>query len=441
MQQFATPPALRNEIIGLLVEGGLNDVGYTEMLDYTINLFESQGLGTDYYGYHNINHELEVTYISLLAAKRDGVINKITKEDLKYLYTASLFHDFDPQKSVDKPHEDNVLKFISTDKNLRKHIEAVNLDLEIVKALILRTTYPWTGQLKEKSERQIQQCFKKSELTRNDEFEQEHIMELGWFLSIVDRVSGYALGDFSKAMDMAKMNAHALALSPTTIVRGSVAYFEKLLNNETYMCNRVLQSLPKHMRKNFFDNVLSFMKLRQEEIQIQADSLFENLQLVPIIEKMSKRQDPEFIKTLFSIYEELPSPLRFASEGFGESIKDPNVILNTLRLNDSDGEIIGFAKGGPLENYQLRPEIKDENYGLYNTVFLEPLSIKMGYWGLKGGSELRHLFSMQAHAKLFKYLTSFALRDVIQKRVENNEKAEFVTLFDPERWDYYRIEL
>ena len=37
------------------------------MLDYTIDLFESQGLGTDYYGYHNINHELEVTYVSLLA--------------------------------------------------------------------------------------------------------------------------------------------------------------------------------------------------------------------------------------------------------------------------------------------------------------------------------------------------------------------------------------
>ena len=176
MHQFATYPALRNEIIGLLVERGLNDVGYTEMLDYTIDLFESQGLGTDYYGYHNINHELEVTYVTLLAAKRDSVINKISNEDLKYLYAASLFHDFDPQKSVDKPHEDNVLKFISTDKNLRKHIEAVNLDLEIVKALILRATYPWVGQLKEKAERQIQQCFKKSELAKNDKYEQEHIM-------------------------------------------------------------------------------------------------------------------------------------------------------------------------------------------------------------------------------------------------------------------------
>ena len=45
---------------------------------------------------------------------------------------------------------------------------------------------------------------------------------------------------------------------------------------------------------------------------------------------------------------------------------------------------MGFAKGGPLENYKLREEIRDENYGLNNTIFLEPLALKMGYWGLKG---------------------------------------------------------
>jgi len=441
MQQFASVPALRNEIISLLVEIGLDDDCYIEMLDYTIDLFENQGLGIDYYGYHNINHELQVTYITLLASKWDNVSNKITDEDIRHLYTAALFHDFDPQKSVDKPHEENVLKFISSDKTLRNHIDAANLDLEIIKALILRTTYPWMGQLKENAERLIQQCLQKSELTKDDKQKQEHIMRLGWFLSITDRVSGYALGDFSKAMEMAKMNAHALAWHPSLIVHRSVAYFEELLNKETEMCNLVLKTLPKHMRKNFYDNVLSFMRLRQEEIQIQADSLFENLQLVPIIEKMNTRQDPEFIKSLFSMYNELPRPLQFASEGFTESIKDPNIILNTLRLGDSDGEIIGFAKGGPLESYQIRSEIKDENYGLYNTIFLEPISVKMGYWGLKGGSELRHLFSLQAHAKKFKYLTSFALRDVVQKRVDSRENAEFVTKFDPERWDYYRIEL
>jgi len=441
VQQVSTLPALRNEIISLLVEAGMDDDCYIEMLDYTIELFESQGLGSEYYGYHNINHELEVTYVTLLAAKLDSPSNKITKNDLKHLYTAALFHDFDPQKSVDKPHEEGVLRFISLDKNLRELIKNSNLDIEIVKALILRTTYPWTGNFKENAEKQINECFKKSELTKNDEQKQEHILRLGWFLSIADRVSGYTLGGFTKAMEMAKMNAHALAWHPSLIVRRSVAYFEDLLNNESEMCERVLRSLPKHMRKNFYDNVLSFFKLRQEEIQIQADYLYEHLKIVPIIEKMSTRNDSEFLKKLFAIYEELPKPLQFAKDGFEESIKNPDVILNTLRLGDNKGEIIGFAKGGPLESYKLRPEIKDENYGLYNTVFLEPISLRMGYYGLKGGSEMRHLFTLQAHAKKFKYLTSFALRDVIKKRVKSNENAEFVTMFDPERWDYYRIQL
>jgi len=177
VQQFSTPQALRNEIISLLVEAGMDDDCYIEMLDYTIELFESQGLGSEYYGYHNINHELEVTYVTLLAAKLDSGSNKITKNDLKYLYAAALFHDFDPQKSVDKPHEESVLRFISLDKKLRELIKNSNLDIEIVKALILRTTYPWRD-FKENTEKQINECFKKSELTKNDEQEQEHILRL-----------------------------------------------------------------------------------------------------------------------------------------------------------------------------------------------------------------------------------------------------------------------
>ena len=236
------------------------------------------------------------------------------------------------------------------------------------------------------------------------------------------------------------MNAHALAWRPSLIVRSSVAYFEELLNKETDMCKIVLKALPKHMRKNFFDTVLSFMKIRQQEISIQANYAYENLKLVPTIENMSTREDPEFIKSLYSIFLELPKPLQFGNNEFEKSVKDPNIILNTLRINGCKGEIVGFAKGGPLENYQLRPEIRDENYGLNNTVFLEPLALKMGYWGLKGGSEMRHLFILQTHSKKFKHLTSFALRDVIRARVDR-ENAEFVTLFDPERWDYYRIKI
>ena len=148
---------MRNEILSLMVEIGLNDDCYVEMLDYTIDLFESQGLGTDYYGYHNINHELEVTYMSLLAAGQEKI--KLTDEDIKYLYVSALFHDFDPQKSVDKPHEESVLKFISMDRKLSQLINTANIDLEIVKVLILRTTYPWSGELKKNAEVQIKQCF------------------------------------------------------------------------------------------------------------------------------------------------------------------------------------------------------------------------------------------------------------------------------------------
>ncbi|MCH6586010.1 MAG: HD domain-containing protein [Thaumarchaeota archaeon] len=438
MLQLSNTHSIRNEILNLMVLNRLEDDCYTEMLDFTIDLFESQGLGADYYGYHNINHELEVTYVSLLAVEQGRV--EFTDEEIKYLFIAALFHDFDPEKNVDKPHEESVIKFIATDKKLRQLINATNIDLEIIKVLILRTTYPWSGELRKNAEEQIKQCFQNSDLTRNNQPYQNHIMEIGQYLSVVDRISGYALGDFKKAMEMAKMNAHALAWRPSLIVRSSVAYFEELLNKEPDMSKAILRILPKEMRKNFFDTVLSFMRIRQQEITIQADYAYENLKLVPTIDYMETRKDPKFIQTLYEIFLELPTPLQFEKDNFEKSVKDPKTIINTLRLNDKNGEIIGFVKGGALEKYKLREEIRDENYGLKNTIFLEPLALKMGYWGLKGGSEMRHMFIMQSYSMKYKYVTSFALRDVINARIEK-EQAEFVTQFDPERWDYYRIKI
>ena len=75
---------------------------------------------------------------------------------------------------------------------------------------------------------------------------------MGWYLSVVDRISGYALGDFTKAMEMAKMNAHALAWRPSLIVRSAVAYFEELLNKETDMAKAILKVLPKEYEKELF---------------------------------------------------------------------------------------------------------------------------------------------------------------------------------------------
>ena len=438
MQEFANAHSMRNKILSLMTQNGLEDDCYLEMLDYTIDLFESQGLGTEYYGYHNINHELEVTYVSLLAINQEKI--QLTEEDKKYLYVAALFHDFDPQKNVDKPHEESVLKFISTDKKLQKSLSFAKIDLEIIKVLILRTTYPWSGQMRKDAEIEIKKCFERSDITKNNQQTQKHIMELGRYLSVVDRISGYLLGDFTKAMEMAKMNAHALAWRPSIIVRTSVAYFEELLNKETSMVKAILKELPKEMRKNFFDTILSFMRIREQEVSIQANYSYENLKLIPTIENQSMQDDAEFVQTLYDIFLELPKPLQFGKEKFKESIKNPKTIINTLRLNNNKGEIVGFAKGGPLEEYQLREEIRDENYGLKNTVFLEPLALKMGYWGLRGGSEMRHMFIMQAHSMKYKFMTSFALRDVIRARIDK-EEAEFVQVFDPERWDYYRVRL
>ncbi len=442
MQIASNSTRLRDEINNLADLMGLDKPCYSQMLNFTVDLFESQGLGMDYYGYHNIEHELEVTYITLVAANWKSDLNPINQDDLKYLFTAALFHDFDPDKSVDKPHEESVIRFLTESETLKKFLVDAELDLNLIKALILRTTFPWKGKLKENAEKEIKKCFECSEITKNNPQKQDHFMRLGWFLSIVDRVSGYALGDFAKGMEMAKKNAHALAWHPSLIIQRSVSYFEDLLNNESEMCERVLRSLPKQMRKNFMHNVLSFLKLRQQEIQIHADFVYENLKIVPTIEQNITRTQDDFVKSLREIYDELPKPLQISSKNFEKSIKDPDTILSTIRLTDSGGPIIGFAKGGPLERYKnLNEKVNDENFGKKNTMFLEPLAIKMGYWGHHGGSELRHLFTMQAHSKRYKYQTSFALRDVISKRAKTHENAKFVTQFDPERWDYYRIKL
>jgi len=125
---------MRKKIVDVMIQNELEEDCFIEMLDYVIDLFENQGLGSEYYGYHNINHELEVTYVSLLAVNQEQV--KLTKSDIRHLYVAALLHDFDPEKSVDKPHEKSVLKFILTDKKLQELIKIAKIDLEIVKVLI-----------------------------------------------------------------------------------------------------------------------------------------------------------------------------------------------------------------------------------------------------------------------------------------------------------------
>ena len=79
MQIVSNPQSRRNEIVDLADLMGLDNPAFTKMLDFTIELFENQGLGMDYYGYHNIEHELEVTYVTLVASNWKSVLNPINQ--------------------------------------------------------------------------------------------------------------------------------------------------------------------------------------------------------------------------------------------------------------------------------------------------------------------------------------------------------------------------
>ena len=48
---------------------------------------------------------------------------------------------------------------------------------------------------------------------------------------------------------------------------------------------------------------------------------------------------------------------------------------------------------------------------------------------------------MQVESKGYKFMTSFAMRDVIDERKENDKNIVFVQKFNPERWDYFRVTL
>ena len=77
MQEFTNSHSLRDGIFELLSSVNIATEQNTELLDYTINLFNKNGLSSDYYGYHNIDHELEVTYVALMSS-----IHSLIKKNL-----------------------------------------------------------------------------------------------------------------------------------------------------------------------------------------------------------------------------------------------------------------------------------------------------------------------------------------------------------------------
>ena len=187
-----------------------------KIIRHAVSEFSKKGLGPDYYGYHNIDHELESTYFTLLSANGHIILSNekntiFTNEDIKYLFVSALFHDYDPVKQFDKPNEQSIEWFLRNDPEIRKFIDIVGIDINVVIAIIYRTAYPFNGKIAENATKRIHELLStKDHLndynkmnninSANHNSERiKHYQQLGWFLSVCERIAGYALGDFEHA--------------------------------------------------------------------------------------------------------------------------------------------------------------------------------------------------------------------------------------------------
>jgi hypothetical protein len=452
----AEEAVLKNKIVRLGSTMGLQDKWLQRVLRHAVSEFSKKGLGADYYGYHNIDHELEAAYFTLLAVngynmkeQARGGGNKFSEEDIKYLFVAALFHDYDPLKRFDKPHEDAVELFVRNDEKIRKFIDEIGIDLDKVIALIHRTAYPYKGEIASHAETNMDGLFTHAGISEYDIETRQHYKNLGWFLSVSERIAGYALGDHERSMELARMNAHALGWHPSRINEESVRYFS-ILKEERKMFGTVMYGVPEDCKKNYFENVAAFNMAWSKEI-ITRNLIRQNrINLMPVIEKVSENNDIDHItsvkESVIKLYKELLPPVGIKNvEEFKKSLDRQDTILITLRINKDNhnhtGEIMGYVKGGPLEYYRLRSGTHDENIGKYNTAYMEWISIKPGFWGENGGHILRIEFLREARRRGYLYVSSYVHRNVVQKRIENGEKIDIVQKYDPDKLDYYRCDL
>jgi hypothetical protein len=444
---IAKEAILKNKIIQMGTMMGLQDRWIHRIIRHAVSEFSKKGLGSDYYGYHNIDHELEAAYIALVAANGHYEKNKISQDDIIYLFVAALFHDYDPLKQFDKPNEDSVEWFLRNDDKIKGFIDDVGINIDIVIAIIHRTAYPFRGKIAEHAEKRMEELFTYTGISENDNNTREHYKDLGWFLSVSERIAGYALGDFEHSKELARTNAHALGWHPSRINEESVKYFS-ILKEEKKMFERVLQTLPNEYKKNFFDNVAAFKEAWAKEIDIRNSLKRKEISLISVIEKIGGENGLgiDTKESVLNIYRKLHGPIGIKSEKrFRKSLGRSDTILISLRVKnndqDSSGEIVGYVKGGGLENYELRHGTHDENWGRKNTAYMEWISIKPGYWGETGGHLLRLEFLKEAKRRGYSYTTSYVHRNVVMQRINRGEHLEIVQKYDPDKLDYYRADL
>jgi hypothetical protein len=434
---------LKKRIIQIGNSLGISTKWLNKTIEHAITEFSVNGLGVDYYGYHNINHELEATYFTLLAAYGQRNIdanNQFDLTDIKYLFTSALYHDFDPLKRFEKPNEDAVESYIRNDKRIKESIDEADLNIDIVIAIIYRTAYPFQGEIAENARNRMYQLFTNAGISPNDREKRKHYEDLGWFLSVSERVAGYALDDFEHAMELARRNAHGLGWHPSRINKESVKFFS-LLNREKFMLNRVLDGISEGYKQNYQNNINKFKESFLKEIEIKNAVRKREINLIFKSED-NKNINSSSINEILGLYNELNNLLEIKNEKkFMKSINHPKTILVSLRLNNTNGKVIGFAKGGPLEYYKLRRGTIEENFGKKNTVFLERINVKTGYWGESGGHNLRMKFLSEAKKNGYQFVTGYVHRDVLIRRINNGEPIRIIQRYDPDKLDYYRLYL
>jgi hypothetical protein len=247
------------------------------------------------------------------------------------LFVAALFHDYDPLKHFDKPHEDSVEAFVRADKQIKKYFDDVGIDIDIVFVLIHRTAYPFRDKIAEHAKLRIEELFTLAGIPESDSETREHYKKLGWFLSMSERIAGYALGNVEHGRDLTRRNAHALGWHPSRINEESVRFFS-IMKDEKEMMRTVLEYVPENYKKNFSDNIQSFKDAWEEENSIRASIKRNETNLVPVlIEKCDSNIDLNVREAVLKTFRELPLPVSpIYDNKFKKSLSNSNAILITL---------------------------------------------------------------------------------------------------------------
>jgi len=257
-----------DKIVELASDMPINEKDAKRVVEDVVSVFPKKGIGGDYTGYHDITHELEVTYFTLLAAEFHFEQKEFSKNDVNTLFVRAILHDFDPLKEFDKPHNDNVESFIRHDKELTKLIVPFEIDLNIVLALIHTTTHPFKGKQKEHTLERMQELFSLAGIHKDDTVTRNHYEQLGWFLSICDRIAGYSLGDFKYAKELARRNAIGMGWYLSRLNEQFVRYFTTL-KEEKKMFDYVLKGVSDDYRKNLFNNIAGFRLAWENEVKLK----------------------------------------------------------------------------------------------------------------------------------------------------------------------------